>query len=310
MTDFATPLIFVSYRNSDSAGETGRMVDHLKTVIDKQYFFLDVDNLSKGDIFPPLLKKSIEQCEVFIAVIGPGWIDRLNMNVENDATDYVRMELAMALNKKKRILPVLVKDAKMPLAIQLPKDLKGFDQYNATDLSYSRWEFDMTRIVDALKRYGIPIKEETKRNEKKNFAWSVAIVAIVLLLFIGLKEFVFEDKTAKSDIPSSTREVTALVAGTWKPMVTTKTNTTYKISQTSKQVTIEEFDAGMRTRIGSGLLTGNKLSFYLPDQAKGNRSYTLELSDDRTKLIGIQSLNVKVGKQNIGTAVTWEKMQQ
>lgn len=309
MTDVSSPLIFISYRNNDTSGETGRMVDHLETVIDKKYFFLDVDSLGKGEIFPPLLKKSIEQSEVFIAVIGPGWAERFNMNLDSDATDYVRMELATALKKRKRILPVLVKGAKMPSANQLPNDLKGFDQYNATELSYTRWDYDMSRIVEALKKYGIPLKHETKRNEKKIFAWSVAVIAVVLLLFIGLKEFVFKKEPDKKIIPSYSREVPALVAGTWRPMRAVKSGITYKISQTSKQVTVEVFNSGVRTQTGYGSISGNTLSLDIPNKEGGNRSLTLELSTDHTKLIGTQNLKLKGTQRNVGIAVSWEKVQ-
>lgn len=308
MTDLSAPLIFISYRNNDTSGETGRMADHLKTVIDKQYFFLDIESLGKGEIFPPLLKKSIEQCEVFIAVIGPCWIERLKMNEDSGAIDYVRMELAMALKKKKRILPVLVKDAKMPSASQLPKDLKGFDQYNATGLSYTSWEYDMERIVQTLKKYGIPLKQETIRSEKKIFGISLGIIAVVLLLFIGLKEFVFKKEPDKAIVPAYRRDVPALVAGLWRPMEAVKRDITYKLSQTSKQVTVEVFNSGIRTQTGYGSLSGNILSLDIHDQGKGNRSLTLELSTDHTKLIGTQSLKFKASQRNIGIAVTWEKV--
>jgi hypothetical protein len=38
---------------------------------------MDVDNLLAGQRFEQQLQKALAECEVFIAVIGPGWLDDL-----------------------------------------------------------------------------------------------------------------------------------------------------------------------------------------------------------------------------------------
>lgn len=309
MTNAASPLIFISYRNSDTSGETGRMVDHLKSVINPTYFFLDVENLGKGEFFPPLLKKYIDQCEVFIAVIGPTW-GNFNVDVDTDPNDYVRMELAIALKKKKRILPVLVRQAKMPLPHQLPNDLKGFDQINAAELSHTRWQYDMDRIVETLKDFGIPLTKETARTERKTITWLIAGIAIILLLFVGLREFVFKNEEKKADVPTYKKEIPYLVAGTWKPLVPDRGTTIYKLSQTTKQVSLQVFERGVRTHTGYGTLNGSKLSLLIFDNGKSNRSLTLQLSTDNKSLIGTQALDIKGSNQKIGIPVTWQRVEE
>jgi hypothetical protein len=43
--------------------------------IPSDHVFMDVDSIEPGTNFPKILKNWVEQCEVLLALIGPGWID-------------------------------------------------------------------------------------------------------------------------------------------------------------------------------------------------------------------------------------------
>ena len=62
----------------------------------------------------------------------------------------MRIEIESALSQKKRVIPVLVNDAKMPRAAELPESLKPFARCNAVRLSHERFRADMQGLIKAL----------------------------------------------------------------------------------------------------------------------------------------------------------------
>ena len=52
----------------------------------------------------------------------------------------------------KRVIPVLVGGAQMPPADELPGVLQPLAMRNAVELSESRWDYDIGRLIDTLKR--------------------------------------------------------------------------------------------------------------------------------------------------------------
>ena len=68
-----------------------------------------------------------------------------------DAGDYVRLEIETALARPDVVVvPVLVEDAPMPTAAQLPRDLHELTRLNACRLGDSNWDYDLQRLGDAL----------------------------------------------------------------------------------------------------------------------------------------------------------------
>jgi hypothetical protein len=72
---------------------------------------MDIDNLGAGENFVQTIKESVESCEVLIAVIGSKWVNacdiRGNRRIDNPQ-DWVRLEVAAALKRGIRVIPVLL----------------------------------------------------------------------------------------------------------------------------------------------------------------------------------------------------------
>jgi hypothetical protein len=64
----------------------------------------------------------------------------------------VRLEIATALRRKIRVIPVLVDGAKMPVVRELPDDLRSLVRRNALELSHYRFQPDSERLIDAVER--------------------------------------------------------------------------------------------------------------------------------------------------------------
>ncbi len=146
--------IFVSYRRGDSAGHAGRLVDRLRTAFPQSRVFMDVDTIQPGVDVPSIIEEAIASCDVVVFLIGEDWLaitDRHGHRRLDDPNDFVRLELAAALRRKVPLIPVLVQQASMPTAAQLPVDLTPLTRINALEVSDLRWDYDIGRLIATLK---------------------------------------------------------------------------------------------------------------------------------------------------------------
>src|SRR6516225_1427144 len=111
--------IFINYRRDDSSASAGRLYDHLSARFPRNQIFIDVDNLDPGVDFVETIEQSVGACDVLIAVIGKRWLTSSegegSRRLDNP-DDFVRLEIASALKRNIRVIPVLVDGASIPLA--------------------------------------------------------------------------------------------------------------------------------------------------------------------------------------------------
>ncbi|HUG91763.1 MAG TPA: molecular chaperone DnaK, partial [Planctomycetaceae bacterium] len=71
----------------------------------------------------------------------------------DDANDYVRIEIATALRRGIRVIPVLVQGAPMPRSEELPADIVALSRRNAIEIADARrFRQDAAHLSDALRR--------------------------------------------------------------------------------------------------------------------------------------------------------------
>jgi hypothetical protein len=124
---------------------------------------MDVTAIQPGRDFRKAIDESIHKCSVLLAILGQGWLESRDgaghKRLEDD-NDFVRLEIASALQRDIAVVPVLVRGARMPRADQLPDDLKELAFRNAVELTHARWKSDVQVLVQALKPYLEP-REDT-----------------------------------------------------------------------------------------------------------------------------------------------------
>ena len=105
--------IFISYRR-DGGAETAK---HLRDILTAKGYsvFFDTDSLRNG-AFNQELINVIRNCKDFILILSPNALDRC----VNDG-DWVRQEIACALESDKNIVPVMHKNFRFPE--KLPDDI-------------------------------------------------------------------------------------------------------------------------------------------------------------------------------------------
>src|SRR5271165_4159568 len=162
--------IFISYRRDDASFPAGRIYDHLVTRFPQNQVFMDVDNLDPGIDFVEAIEGSVGSCEVLVAVIGQRWLtsaDEKGRRRLDNPNDFVRLEVATALKRGIRVIPVLVERALVPESDQLPDDLEALGRRNALEISHNRFNTDVARLVKAIEGVLEKVEAERKQREKE-----------------------------------------------------------------------------------------------------------------------------------------------
>ncbi len=106
--------LFISYRRTDSPGAVKNIYDRLKSRLPRWTLFYDHKNLAPGEDFSERLKLEVSSAKVVLVMIGPRWVDRLELRLGGPGIDHVREELRLALVAGNIVIPVLVENALMP----------------------------------------------------------------------------------------------------------------------------------------------------------------------------------------------------
>jgi len=146
------PKIFISYRRDDAGGFAGRLGDVLSSRYGAGNVFRDVDDIVAGSRFVAVLEEALAASDVFIPLIGRAWLDRGPAGSPrlHDRDDYVRREIATALARDIRIIPVLLDGARLPGAQELPPELEPLISRQAITLDDRSWAADVEALVQAI----------------------------------------------------------------------------------------------------------------------------------------------------------------
>ena len=127
--DLTTPgkgRIFISYRRADSAGYAGRIYDRLIAHFGENAVFMDVDTIEAGLDFVEVLQNAVQSFDVLVALIGRSWLnikDETGKRRLDNPEDFVRIEIAAALERDIRVILILVGGVPMPRSTELPRNL-------------------------------------------------------------------------------------------------------------------------------------------------------------------------------------------
>jgi TIR domain len=194
------PKIFISYRREDSSYPAGAIARRLAAVFGKNSVVLDVDNIPAGQDFREYIRQALDDCDMFLALIGRHWLSSRDEQGENrlaNPNDWVRLELEAALRRESRIpvIPVLL-DNIPPLKVeQLPEALK--------DLAYRQahavrppadFDQDLENLVEKIRTQQKSTKSAARRvpvgksggGGKRRVVFAAAVMAVVAVLAWGI----------------------------------------------------------------------------------------------------------------------------
>lgn len=145
--------VFLSYRRTDSQVTAGRIAQFLDAVPAVKEVFLDVDDIEPGENFEQKIQRTLTQATHIFVLIGSRWPGPQVASSPArifDADDVVRHETRMALASGLRVVPILIDDARMPQARQLPEDIQELSKLNAFALRTAHFDEDMDSLLDVL----------------------------------------------------------------------------------------------------------------------------------------------------------------
>jgi len=195
--------IFISYRRKGGYETAKHLYDLLTR--DGYKVSFDIDTLRSGDFDTELLKR-IDECKDFIIVLNKGAFDRCLDSTVDMKQDWLRNELAYALQKGKNIIPLML-DGFTEFPHNLPNDIAKVSTKNGP--KYDRYYFD-----DFYRR----LKRDFLRPNKKSTWWKYlsifCVLIIILIAFIRLKnctsskedEPVFPDVSLGVDVTYKLRD--------------------------------------------------------------------------------------------------------
>ncbi len=181
--------LFVNYRRDDAAASAARLRDRLVTAFGAGYVFMDVDNLLVGQRFDRELDKVLAEADVFLAVIGPKWMDLLRDRTGGDERDYVREEIASALKRGVMVIPVLVERAKLPRAADLPEEIRELVLHQKHDISHETFGRDVESLVAGIKAAREAARANAPQQRARRRGILVGVSVITLAAFISLLYF-------------------------------------------------------------------------------------------------------------------------
>lgn len=202
------PRIFISYRRADSGMFTGRIHDQLKASFGANNVFRDMYNIPAGSDFRSVINEAVGSTDVCLVIIGHQWLtvtDAQGKRRLDDPNDFVRIEVESALkNPRTRVIPVLVDNAVMPVADELPASLAELAYRNAVKVRTDPdFPHDMGILIRQLKH---PRQQQIMRS-----LW--VVLPLLLLLIPGF--FLFSSLSAKE-----TNTPTATSTATFRPSET------------------------------------------------------------------------------------------
>jgi hypothetical protein len=144
--------IFISYRRDDTLAIAGRIYDRLRHHFGQRSVFMDLDAIPIGEDFREVIQDAIKDAHVLLALIGPDWFGSAeNRQRLEDPKDFVRAEIEAALNQEIPVIPILLDNAAMPSAQNLPSSLELLSFRNALHIDSGKdFEVHMERLVNAL----------------------------------------------------------------------------------------------------------------------------------------------------------------
>ncbi len=288
--------IFINYRVHDTAGETGRLVDSLKQYFSEDQIFMDIDKIEPGVDFTKAISKSLQSCDVMLAIIGPNWLgldSSKNTSRIKDPNDWVKTEISTALQRDIRVVPVLVDGGQLPQADEIPPELQPLLTRQTYEISNKRWKYDTDQLISFLIKLGITPKISERQNiavpkQKtwwtRNSWWVYILVGIFITIGIiqnnqnekkqdntnpvdnaNTQETSPVNKPEQNDVMDNSSSVNVNagnIAGTWVESDEGEVST-FVITQNGSGLNTQVYAMNQLISSGTGYINGNNVELHI-----------------------------------------------
>ena len=166
--------VFISYRRKDASADAGRIFDRLKARFGGDNVTLDVDSIPPGIDFRAYIRTEVSKCDVLLVIIGDRWLELLDTDPPDagDTVDWAKFEIETALQRGIPVVPVLVGDAALASAADLPESIRDLSYRNAIEVrAGASFDGQVGRLLDGI--------EQTAAKPKIGGRWFRSLAATV-----------------------------------------------------------------------------------------------------------------------------------
>lgn len=143
------PSVFISYRHSDTAGIVERVRDQIVSQCPGVQVLADTDGLQRGAETLQRAQDHLPLCDVVLVLIGRRWDGGKGGKTRliDDPEDPFSIEIALALQTARQIVPVLVDGVRMPSDRDLPEHLAGLLRFKPVELRHASFGADVNELI-------------------------------------------------------------------------------------------------------------------------------------------------------------------
>lgn len=149
--------VFISYRRDDSAGEAGRLADHLARLLGDEAVFFDVQSIAGGDDWRNRIDAALDACDTMLVVVGRRWLDlrcarRPHLRRLDDPRDMVAWEIARGLDRGLRLIVVQVQGSTPMPPQELPPRIAALAMRQSHALRHETFSADVASLATQIRR--------------------------------------------------------------------------------------------------------------------------------------------------------------
>lgn len=206
--------IFISYRRADSGPQAGRLYSALTQKFGQENVFMDTSDIEPGELWPRELDDALRSANSLLVVIGPDWLKASNEWGErriDQENDWVRREIETTIVDGKGILPVLVRDARLPPPDKIPGSISYLTKRQKVDLREAYWDHDVHLVLARFQPQDVGQRPSTSEDSENPYPREVPPEKPHPIseeaLKIALQGTLFSWKKIASPLPEDTSKV-------------------------------------------------------------------------------------------------------
>jgi hypothetical protein len=187
--------VFISYRREPDQYVAGHLSRDLRAVFGESQVIRDKESIAGGVSWKQYVLKEIGKCSVLLVLIGKDWSnvrDTSGARRLDKLDDPLRLEIGDAIRDGASIIPLLLEDAQMPAAAELPPQLVMLAELKALDLRDGDWEEDVARLVQRLESLGTKRIGRMARRIAISGLVASALTALMMMVLTAAQQLVPE----------------------------------------------------------------------------------------------------------------------
>lgn len=164
--------IFISYRRVDTLNDAEKLHNSLENYFGKGTAFYDDHNLKAGTEWKEKLEKSIRTAKIVLVLYGGvEWLgaDEWHRKRIDNPKDWVRWEIEIALTSGALVIPVLLRNSKLPPEDILPKSIRPLLNRQFYELRDGKWNEDLSKLLRDIEKKVPKYSSDESKSAKIHF---------------------------------------------------------------------------------------------------------------------------------------------